>query len=186
MEEDEVSLAWEALKKKIKKENVERTAGSSKEDAGENLETEKENLEETLNPSEEKFEFKSILPEKAPSLEFSENLEETVNFAPQEEEKKEEKKEGFDYSTKPSYTTARDDDNERESPIVSLRQFAQAPQVFERVEMTESSKRSVGMPVLHHESIDEELFKYVESKQLSHEKLDRERTEKVRKYKMVR
>lgn len=88
---DEVTLAWEAIKRKP---NPKAEKGKEEKEKSDESE-EKENLEETIIPKE-KSEFISTLPEKAPSLEFTkQNLESSLGPRTANEEKKEEDEKGY-------------------------------------------------------------------------------------------
>ena len=177
MAEDEVAKAWEALRKK-KGKTGEEAEESEKEKAEAEEETEikeeEKNLEETLTPKEmEKF---SIIPEKAPSLEFQENLESAVGSPSRREEEKEGQKE-TPYVIRPT------EERKYERPLISLSEMAPEPRIFEKADIAEMAKGRITNPMAHRTLEREYLLSdHLETKRLPHERMDRERKEKMRKY----
>jgi len=132
---DEVSLAWEVLKKKTKREKNDKE--EKKEEAKEN-EKEEEPLEESVTPKE-RTEFFSILPEKAPSLESSkasQDLESSVGRAPKETE---EEKEMVSYFSRQGYTKANPEEIERKYERLEFVDDIKASRnaVFEKADITQ-------------------------------------------------
>ncbi|MEM2956455.1 MAG: hypothetical protein QW041_02705 [Candidatus Pacearchaeota archaeon] len=169
--DNEISKAWEMLKKKKSKKESDIPKESAEE------KEKPENLEESLIPKE-KEEFISILPEKASSLEIERNLEATVGMS-SKIEKEEEKEEKISYLAKPS-----EEERKYESPIISLSEFTPIPKIFEKAELAEIAKEKVFMPKLQ-VTFEKEYtpFEEIKIKQLDHEMLERERKEKIKKYK---
>jgi len=171
--DDEVSRAWEALKKK-----------KTEEEKNEEEEEKEENLEGALELKPEKPEFVSVLPEKAPSLELTgakQNLENTIGPFLESEEKEEK----ISYSPKKKedkgYVASKEPEEEQhyENPMLLRAEFT-APQIFQESEIVRMAKGALHAP---EKEIWGKEYISAEEKELSHEKLEREKKESVKKYK---
>jgi hypothetical protein len=182
---DEVSLAWAQIHR-AQAQSEDKSKGKEKKPE-ESKSEEKENLEEALIP-QENFEFDSILPSKAPSLEITgakQNLERTIGPFFGDDEEKEEK---ISYSSSKKQDKGYIASAETEEPahyenfLLAKAEFAD-PNFAHESDMAKFAKRAA--PMAERSLWEKEYIpaNAIDVKELSHEKLDRERTESVKKYK---
>ena len=183
MADDEVVKAWEALKKKKgkseekseEKEEEEKEKEKTEEEKAEEEKTgEEKNLEEAIVPKE--MESFSVIPGKAPSLEISENLESAVGAPSRRGEEKEEKKET-------PYVIRHEEERKYERPLISLSEMTPEPRMFEKFDIAEMAKGRMTNPLAQRTlERDYLLSDNLGTKWLPHERMDREKKEKMRKY----
>ena len=172
---DEVSLAWAKIQHKDKSKAAKKGSG----DAQVQSEEEKENLEEAITP-QEKSEFVSTLPERAPSLEFNarQNLESAIGTNLKKEEDKEEDEKG--YSSPKDYLGKKEEKYNRLDFAESI--TVRAPTAFEHTDLSEIANKGRHMHM--NEFIagkQEQLLDYT-VKDFRNEKIELDISKKAKKY----